>query len=125
MATATVRPLRELHISPNFQLAELACKCCRTLLVSDLLGELIDCLQRFRDAVGKPVRITSAYRCPKHNAEVGGKLNSWHMQAGAADIQVAGMTPAQLAPIAKRVGFKEVIPEGQGAGAWLHVAVRD
>jgi len=119
------KPLRELYVSPNFQLTELACKCCRTLLVNDLLGELVDSLQRFREAVGKPVRLTSAYRCPKHNAEVGGKPNSWHAQAAAVDIQVDGMTPAQLAPYARQAGFKEIVPEGDPKVGWLHAAVRD
>jgi len=119
------QPPGKLLIAPNFQLAELACKCCRTLLVSDLLGELVERLQRLRDEVGKPVRITSAYRCPAHNKAVGGAARSWHMQAAAADVQVDGMTPAQLAPIARRVGFREVIPEGNPSAGWLHVAVRD
>jgi hypothetical protein len=64
-------------------------------------------------------------RCPKHNAEVGGKPNSWHAQAAAADIQVDGMTPAQLAPYAMQAGFKEIVPEGDPKAGWLHAAVRD
>ena len=39
-----------------------------------------------RDLAGVPFRITSGYRCPRHNARVGGKPNSAHTRGWAADI---------------------------------------
>lgn len=39
-----------------------------------------------RDKLGKPIKVNSGYRCPKHNLEVGGAVNSQHMKGEAADI---------------------------------------
>ena len=39
-----------------------------------------------REALGKPIVVNSGYRCPKHNAEVGGVKNSQHMKGEAADV---------------------------------------
>ena len=122
---ATARSLSELYISPNFRLQELTCKCgCRGLLVSEYLGELVGALQRFRELVG-PVLITSAYRCATHNAQVGGKRKSWHLQAAAADLVVPGRRPADLVALARKAGFKEIVVEGDPQTGWLHVAVKD
>ena len=49
-----------------------------------LVDEVLDPL---REAYGKPVRVNSAYRCPRLNTLVGGSLNSQHMRGEAADIQ--------------------------------------
>ncbi len=39
-----------------------------------------------RERLGKPIRVNSGYRCPKHNSAVGGVRNSQHMSGEAADI---------------------------------------
>ena len=49
-----------------------------------LVDEVLDPL---REVYGKPVRVNSAYRCPRLNTLVGGSLNSQHMRGEAADIQ--------------------------------------
>jgi hypothetical protein len=41
-----------------------------------------------RERIGGPLYISCAYRCPKHNAEVGGASSSRHVVGDAADIQV-------------------------------------
>jgi len=51
--------------------------------------ELVDKLDAIREECGFPFRITSGYRTPKHNAEVGGKYNSDHLTGHAADIAVS------------------------------------
>jgi len=52
---------------PNFSVDELKCKCgCNKLLFST---HLLDALQHYRNDYGA-VKITSAYRCPQHNASV-------------------------------------------------------
>ena len=45
-------------------------------------------LDPLREAYGKPIRVTSGYRCPKLNRLVGGSPNSQHMRGEAADIVV-------------------------------------
>jgi len=61
--------------------------------------ELADQLNIIQDELFKidpsySVSITSSYRTPSHNADVGGVQNSWHLQAKAVDFKVQNM-PAQ------------------------------
>lgn len=66
--------------------------------VVDNLKELcIHVLQPIRDLIGRPIKITSAYRCPRVNAKVGGASKkvggkviqtSQHVYGQAADIEV-------------------------------------
>ena len=48
------------------------------------------------------------FRTPDHNADVGGASNSQHMYGIAADINLDGLTPNQLASLCKRAGFSGV-----------------
>ena len=53
-----------------------------------LCGAVLDPL---REAVGRPVRITSGYRGPALNARIGGSATSQHSLCEAADLQVPGL----------------------------------
>ena len=44
-------------------------------------------LQPIRDKYGKPITVTSGYRCPSVNRMVGGSANSQHVKGQAADIK--------------------------------------
>ena len=56
-----------------------------------LMVELIDrVLDPIREHWGLPIRVTSGYRCPELNEEVGGVEESWHMDGCAADITALG-----------------------------------
>jgi len=55
--------------------------------------ELIKLLERIRSHFGKPVRITSGYRCENHNRAVGGATYSQHRKGTAADFVVDGIEP--------------------------------
>jgi len=73
----------------HFSERELRCKCCGQLppSVRENITSLVDnVLDPVRDQLGEPIYVTSGYRCPKHNAEVGGVPNSQHMRGEAADI---------------------------------------
>lgn len=50
------------------------------------LYKLANMLQKIRDRFGKPIRITSGYRCEKLNNLVKGSKTSQHRFAQAADI---------------------------------------
>ena len=43
-------------------------------------------LEPVRELLGKPIVVNSGFRCPVHNAAVGGVANSQHMKGEAADI---------------------------------------
>ena len=49
---------------------------------------LVDAVRKY---YGKPVTITSAYRCPEYNKLCGGASQSWHMQGYAIDFVVMGV----------------------------------
>jgi len=85
--------------------------------------ELVEKLQLLRDEVGRPVKITSGYRCPAYNTVIGGVVNSQHKLGRAADVYVAGMTPGEVAEVAEEIGFR-----GIGVYAsrnFTHLDVRD
>ena len=52
----------------------------------DNLYKLVNMLQKIRDRFGKPIRITSGYRCEELNRLVKGSKTSQHRFAQAADI---------------------------------------
>lgn len=74
-------------LTKNFSWAEFACKgknCCGG--VSKINPALVQALQAVRDAYGKPLTVSSGYRCPAHNKAAGGVTNSQHALGNAADI---------------------------------------
>lgn len=66
-----------------FKEREFACKCCGTCLIE---SELWEKLNEARGKAGIPFIITSGYRCPKHNENVGGVADSAHTKGRAVDI---------------------------------------
>lgn len=110
-----------IWLTEHFTRQELACKCgcdrCETK------PELLGALEELRRVIGRPIHITSGYRCPEHNAAVGGAPHSQHCQGAAVDCHVHGMTPGELAEAA------EAVPDFAGGGigvysSWAHLDVR-
>lgn len=85
-------------MSTHFRRSEFACKCgCGFGLNSDDVSiDLIKRLEEIRAHFGKPVFITSACRCAKHNRSVGGASHSQHLLGTAADIIVRDVSPADV-----------------------------
>ena len=109
-------------LSAHFSKAELACHCCGQLKVE---GALIDALEQLRALAGKEIIIHDGYRCPGHNEQSGGVIDSEHIRGMAADIAIHGLTLQQMYELALQVpGF---LNGGIGAydGGFLHVDVRD
>jgi uncharacterized protein YcbK (DUF882 family) len=79
-------------------------------------------LQVLRDEVNKPIKITSGYRSPEHNAKVGGVKSSRHITGEAADFKIAGMTPKEVAAVIEKLIAAGKMEEG-GLGTystWVH-----
>lgn len=79
-------------------------------------------LQVLRDEVKKPIKITSGYRSPEHNAKVGGVKSSRHITGEAADFKIAGMTPKEVAAVIEKLIAAGKMEEG-GIGiysTWVH-----
>jgi uncharacterized protein YcbK (DUF882 family) len=105
-------------LSRNFSRSEFACPDCG---LTEIDLSLVTGLQQLRDALGKPITITSGYRCPRHNALVGGEPHSKHVLGQAADISVSGLTGRQLYEAARRIVYFRGFGVGDG---FLHVDVR-
>ena len=106
-----------------FGVNEFACKCCGQLPGNGMSSVLLDRLDKLREMYGAPIYVSCGYRCPEHNAEVGGVPNSQHVDGTAADIYVDGDY---------RTFFDLVVSSGlfDGVGYYpdsqfVHVDVRD
>lgn len=69
-----------------FRRMEFVCPCCGK---EDMDEDFLFRLDRLRETLARPLRVTSGWRCRKHNAAVGGKRNSAHLLGIACDIRVA------------------------------------
>ena len=74
-----------------FTIEELACPCCGQMGMDDKFMQHIDLLRR---NFGKPMPVTSGYRCEKHNEAVGGSPRSAHKLGRALDIDISGLSEA-------------------------------
>ncbi len=96
------------QLSKNFKSTEFDCKgkhCCGiTKIDSDLVGFL----QMIRANFGVAVVINSGYRCKDHNKAVGGASKSKHLEGMAADINVKGIAPIEVAKYCESIGVKGI-----------------
>lgn len=78
-------------------------------------------LDPLREAYGKPIKVTSGYRCPKLNRAVGGTASSQHLKGEAADI-TAGSPSENLYiyNLLKNLPIDQAINERKGS--WIHVS---
>lgn len=93
------------HYTAHFSRRELACKCgCKTPpAVEANLALLAIELEALRALVGGPLTVTNAYRCPAHNAAIGGAPNGQHPKGNAADVVTRTLSPKRLAALAEKV----------------------
>ena len=81
---------------------------------------LIKTLDKIRDEYGYPIKVTSGYRTPEHNARVGGEPNSEHMRGMAVDIEA----PTSQARYAlKRLAYKFGIQRIGNGKDFIHLGV--
>lgn len=96
-----------MNLTTNFTLEEFACHDQnRTPVPVGFMSNvqmLAENLQVLRDTIGAPIHVNSGYRTPEYNDSVGGKPNSFHKTAMAADITTKNMTPKQLKAVIERL----------------------
>ena len=113
-------------LSANFFSNEFDCHgkgCCSTTEVDE---KLVKYVQAIRDHFGKSVHVSSGYRCPVHNKNVGGATGSRHAKGQAADIYIDGVAPAEIAKYAEGLGIKGIgLYETKADGFFVHVDTRD
>ena len=127
-----------MRLTAHFSLAELTASNKAAALridntpPADVLRRLqgtAEMLERIRSAVGRPIVVTSGYRCPPLNRAVGGVTSSDHVTGQAADIVAPAFgTPYQLArllaPLVSTLGIGQLILEGVKGKQWVHVSTR-
>lgn len=124
-----------MQLSPNFTLAEMT----RTSQpfpnvptereIANLRALCAHVLEPIRAHFKKPVRVNSGFRGAKVNAAVGSKPTSQHRLGEAADIEIEGVSNAELARwIRDNLDFDQVILEAYRPGVpgsgWVHVSYR-
>ena len=115
-------------MTKNFKRQEFNCKCgCdMPLEVYENVIKLAGQLQTLRDYVGRPIKINSAYRCPKHNKKIGGSETSQHLLGKAADITVQSLKPIEVYTIIEDlIDFGVMLQGGLGLyDTFVHTDIR-
>ena len=96
-----------MQLTEHFALADFICPCCDTVKVIPALYRHVALLERLRNELGREIIVISGYRCPRHNAAVGGAARSWHLLF-ATDVTIEPFdleTLEELARLAEAAGF--------------------
>lgn len=106
-----------------FKLEEFACKHCGENLIDENFVRRLD---QLRDICGFPFVIVSGYRCPTHNAAVGGAVNSQHMLGLAADIAATSSQAYMILSGAFSLGFRGIgVGMAPGKSQFVHLDLRE
>ena len=89
--------------------------------MDNLLELIVYCLQPIRNKLGKPMIISSGYRCEELNDKVGGVKNSQHTKGQAVDFKVKGMTAKEVIDfiVKNNFEFDQLINEHN---MWVHIS---
>ena len=107
-----------MDFGTNFERKEFACKgssCCGHSCEMD--QRVLDNANKLRDRLGEPLNISSGFRCPVHNKNVGGEYNSYHTRGLAIDVWIGSgnYSTNEIAEIALECGFDTAVAyPGQG-----------
>lgn len=122
------------RLSPHFTLEEMTasdtarrlgiCNKAPSGVVKNLGFLASNLLEPLRTLIGKPILITSGYRCELLNQKVGGSPTSQHRYGQAVDIQVQGMSPKTLYTIIKssNLDYDQLILEKTKSAEWVHIS---
>ena len=114
-------PVSDYFKSTEF---DCTCPCLGDTLIDPVLTKRLDFMRR---NIGKPIKITSGYRCAIKQQELrddgrhtAAKVST-HEEGQAADVFVAGLTGFDLTDEALRAGFTSI----GTAKTWAHVDIRE
>ena len=113
--------------SANFSSKELSCSCCGK---NEFNKETLVALQRLRDTIGKPLKLSSAYRCPIHNDKISSTgPNGPHTTGKAIDILCSGKFAHEILGIVmirsgiwKGIGISQ---KGKHTSRFIHFDTKD
>jgi len=108
---------------PNFKASEFYCKHCGA---DGIKEALVAKLQALRTEYGKPMNITSGYRCPQHPREITKKVPGAHALGLAADVALNGPESYRVLALAFKHGFTGIGVQQKGTeGRFIHLDVRN
>lgn len=115
------------QLSKNFNVSEFKCKCGRTH-TTKISTELIEKLQKITDTVGADyVTISSGYRCPTHDKNVGGYGSGPHVEGYAADCRFVkngkAISTKLLSCVAQDLGFMGIANITSNY-EWIHLDMK-
>lgn len=82
--------------------------------------------ERVREIIGKPVIITSGFRCKELNKAIGGAITSQHTLCEAIDIVVKGMRCEDVFNriVTSDLKYNQIIIERNSKGSqWVHISI--
>lgn len=103
---------------PNFKADEFNCSHCGK---NEMKPEFVSKLQALRTAYGKPMRITSGFRCAQHPIEAKKIKPGAHASGCACDIAVDGQEGYQLLKLAFQFGFTGIGVNQKTSGRFIHL----
>lgn len=107
--------------SKYFSRRELECK---HTGFCDMAPEFLERLDALREAFGKPLALTSAFRHPTHPVEAKKPVPGIHASGRAADIAVTGEDAYNLVRLAMQLGFHGIGVAQSAKGRFVHVDIR-
>ena len=119
-----------IKLSPHFSLFEMTAtsrKVENTPTVEAIVNLCRLCnevLEPARKIYGRPIIVTSGYRCPKLNNLVGGVKTSRHLTGQAADLRIESKELGRklFDALKTQPGIDELLFEHKGNASWIHVA---
>ena len=124
-----------MNLTPHFTIEELAgtsndkYKKLNLLKAQEHMGKmymLAGFAERVREIIGKPMIITSGYRCPELNKAIGGAITSQHIFCEAIDFVVKGLRPEDVFNriVTSDLKYNQIIIERNKSGSqWVHISI--
>lgn len=124
-----------MQLTPHFTIEELAgtsneqYKKLNLLKAQEQMGKmymLAGFAERVREIIGKPMIITSGYRCPELNKAIGGALTSQHIFCEAIDFVVKGLRVEDIFNriVTSDLKYNQIIIERNKSGSqWVHISI--
>lgn len=109
----------DFGLYPNFSADEFNCSHCGK---NEMQAEFMSRLQALRMRYGKPMKITSGYRCPEHPIEAKKDKPGAHASGLACDVGVDGKQAYELMKHAFALGFTGIGVSQKGSGSrFIHL----
>lgn len=110
-----------MKLTKNFSVKECACKHCGKCEMDE---EFMEILQAIREEFGKPMKLTSAYRCSKYNQQISSSgANGPHTTGKAVDVLVSGKDAFEFEGIARKHGIQGIgyDQKGEHSRRYIHI----